>query len=1712
MAKKRQRDDDQAKKPDAPKSGAKAKPVVPNMSIDEPIDVEEVLEVEPIPVLEPAPAAEPLVLGDNDLDVEEVVEVAPADDELDVEEVLEEEVVEEMPVEVEEEPILMDDVVEVSGSSAVLAEPAKSDVARARPVTPPVKAVPAAPTSDVDLAALFEEESAAPAQAMPVAPSSAVELGGDVAVEPAAELPAEADVELVEMPAEAEADVELVEMPEEPAVAPVASAAPLDVDVELADEVAAEIDGAAPGSDVQALEEELVEESAAVPSASVPPPPASGVLDVDEIVDDSAEVPPLSDVVEKTPVPDAVAMEAVEEPASGVLDVEEVVDDSAEVPPLSDVAEAAPVSDAVAEEAAAEPASGVLDVEELVDDSAEVPPLSDVAESAEEVAEAAPASDLVADESAEEIIDAAPASDLVAEEPVEEVTDAAPASDTIAEEVAEEAVAAESSSATRRAEVVLDDEATIAESASAAEEADVVEASSSSVLADITVSTGSAAKKAPASKTVEIEKTIAFAPPGSATQKSDDDLLVTDEEEIAPAQEASAVDLGDMGEGKGSSVTGIDKVAEALESGVDLGSEDGERAVKVPPSVEFDELLDDMGDSDEGELVPAKAKKPAARDDDGSTDMEVAPFEEGLDTDEGPIVAKKKAGKKDKKKKSKSALKLTGDDIDLDDLLGEEPAEAVEAEETEEAVEAEAAEAFDEELEAAEAAEALDDEEVAEAEDTEEAEAAEAVEDEEIAEAEDTEEVEAAEAFDEEAEAAETFDEEAEAAEAFDEETEAAEAFDEDEEAEVAEAIDDDTEPVSGKKKKAGKKKRVLAGEETVAYDGEDVEEEIEARKKGSKYTTIAPPQPQKSMAVRWFGGMFIATLLLVGGAGAGFWFAADDIQELVKQSPSWTPPTRLENARKAMGEKRYAEVINNHLKDADKLDEFSVRGEARWLTYYKQQQDKVAPLDEADPTVKAALEDLDKGKNEVLAKQIKDQLQMAVKEKDLNEKLAKADKDKEKAEEDKTAAEKQLAGAKDAKDKAEKAVDAIAQALVAGKFIEDKTKFDAATLQKIMKELSDDKATLAKVNKALEGADIKTTGEEGLKEILKIKKGLEDNVAAVEKVLDTEKTKDKGAKGVLEIVDARNKVTKDRDDLFDTLKAAFKPLVDGKIVPENADPRKDIVAGTTLARQKAESPLTIPLSQLGISLGGIGSGTSKVVEQSFDMAKVFSELGFFKTREPFVQTPEQKLNTHITILQDRQRNNPKELAAITREADWILSPEAKANDETRGKATYVKGLVLRNEEKFAPAKATLAETLKLIQPLENTAPWTKLAIKSHKELTDPSAYYLPRMEKFQYDGNLKAALDEANTSLKAMPDEARLYAQRGLIRYEMIRGKGPKASAAVQKDIRADAATAAKDEKWVAEAAYLVGLLEEEIGNFSEAEKLYRQAIKMHQGPSDDAGKYRVALARLLLRDPSEAAPAPADDEKKKADKVGAMESPSSPQTSAASLRDETTLILHPWSLLIVSATIAQAPALDELEDKETLARLNETIKLAEELIASKNPKIQGQGRMLKGSALSKLGRRTEGLKEYTKGLTLLFPGIQTAEMAQLIEDHPAFQQPDSTVQRPLLAERHFGEGMHHYWLRQYTQAEAQFKQAVKWDDKDARYQYFLGLAQLHQQTKLKRDGAIFAFERGAQLEAAAIAADPYSARRINQSLERIQGELRQLLNRYRFKTDAAQ
>jgi hypothetical protein len=114
-------------------------------------------------------------------------------------------------------------------------------------------------------------------------------------------------------------------------------------------------------------------------------------------------------------------------------------------------------------------------------------------------------------------------------------------------------------------------------------------------------------------------------------------------------------------------------------------------------------------------------------------------------------------------------------------------------------------------------------------------------------------------------------------------------------------------------------------------------------------------------------------------------------------------------------------------------------------------------------------------------------------------------------------------------------------------------------------------------------------------------------------------------------------------------------------------------------------------------------------------------------------------------------------------------------------------------------------------------------------------------------------------------------------------------------------------------------------------------------------------------------------------------------------------------------------------------------------------------------------------------------------------VDNHPAFRRPDS-LKPPdqLLAEKHFGNGLRFYFDRQYPQAEKELLEAVRYNDQDARYLYYLGLSRLLQG---KREFALEDFRVGARLERQ----EKPSPAAVAGSLERVQGPIRQTLNKYR-------
>jgi tetratricopeptide (TPR) repeat protein len=856
------------------------------------------------------------------------------------------------------------------------------------------------------------------------------------------------------------------------------------------------------------------------------------------------------------------------------------------------------------------------------------------------------------------------------------------------------------------------------------------------------------------------------------------------------------------------------------------------------------------------------------------------------------------------------------------------------------------------------------------------------------------------------------------------------------------------------------KKKEKVEDEEAAAEAVEADEEEapVSTTRRGTA-VAAAPARTRGG----WLGGALLGLVLAAGGAGAAWYF------DLIPASPNAAAPAKpitqpaqqapklsvAHQAHDQIDEGNYDEAIKL-LENADKSPaNLTTRAQARWLKYQKDQAAKTADLNKNDAEVSKALDDLDEAKNDIVKAQILKTIEhkaltnqiagMKGNDKivnDLRNKLAKAET---KA----TQAEKQLSDAQ--------------------------------------KTIDDKQAALADVDKALADAKIKDAGSKGIAELLAAKKSADDKLAAVDKILADEKIKDTGVAGLKEVLATRNQLTKDRDDLDQAIRAAFKELADANFVPKGGDPRKQLLEGIKNARQRTESPLTVPLAQLGAALGGLGLNPARDAKNAFESAAVLAELNYYRLREPLIQSPEQKLDSYLAIYRERRPVAADEAATALKDAAWILSKEAKSTAAAKAKALTVTGLIARNQDKHAEAKQALEAAV----ATPATGTWTAQAKQALKELNEPALYYLPRIEQLQATGQLKAAQSELDSALKALPNDAKLHAQRGLLRLDEAR-RSSKIAPDDEASIRADADAALKDPKTASDGAYVLGQLEEELGNLDQAEKHFRQALKAHQGAPEEANRYRIGLARVLQRDripayaPSVPPVAPPADPKKKDDKKAA---PATGEVSQA----------YPLAAALV---LGQAGA-GEL-DPATEGRLNESTQIAKELIKSADPKIKGQGYMILGQALAKQGKRTEGIHEYLKGLALYSPGMTAKDMKAMLDDHPAFQQPDA-VQSPsaYLAEVHFGKGLNLYWSRQYPEAESHFKQAAGFYSQDARYQYYLGLSQYAQQTKAKRDAANYSFEQGARLEAA----NRPSVSEINASLERVQGDLRKMINSFRTK-----
>jgi hypothetical protein len=475
-----------------------------------------------------------------------------------------------------------------------------------------------------------------------------------------------------------------------------------------------------------------------------------------------------------------------------------------------------------------------------------------------------------------------------------------------------------------------------------------------------------------------------------------------------------------------------------------------------------------------------------------------------------------------------------------------------------------------------------------------------------------------------------------------------------------------------------------------------------------------------------------------------------------------------------------------------------------------------------------------------------------------------------------------------------------------------------------------------------------------------------------------------------------------------------------------------------------------------------------KVSDPSGRIRKLQEELARDRAKLKERWEPGQMLGFWLSALQDRARVDLAPNAV--RDAERVLA-DRSATAQDKGKAELIRGLALRNEEKYDRAKVSLEKARPALKGAGRE--WREAADEALKEVSNPGAYYAGRAEELYGKGDSEKAREALKRGMEVLPKEkGRLLARRSLIALEKARTKGTlSADDPLVEEARQDADAAAKQGS--AEGHYAAGRIAEELGRWGEAVSRYRAAVKAHPGLDDAGSRYRAALARALLRSGSEDASRPS---RRSSSRLPARGDRS---------RDAAVLLL---------ALALQAPGAGESSPDSR----REAEKLADEILAA-GDKVPFD---VRAQALAVKGLYTPALRTYVAGLRekRLLPAGYANGLLDLIDSHPALQRPSSRrTPDPNGAERHFAAGVNLFFDRKYAGAEKELLSAVEQDGGDARYFYFLGLARLAQG---KRE-AYQDFDQGASLERSG---HPSRAA-VSAALERVQGRMRRELNAVRTR-----
>jgi tetratricopeptide (TPR) repeat protein len=576
-------------------------------------------------------------------------------------------------------------------------------------------------------------------------------------------------------------------------------------------------------------------------------------------------------------------------------------------------------------------------------------------------------------------------------------------------------------------------------------------------------------------------------------------------------------------------------------------------------------------------------------------------------------------------------------------------------------------------------------------------------------------------------------------------------------------------------------------------------------------------------------------------------------------------------------------------------------------------------------------------------------------------------------------------------------------------------------------------------------------------------------------------------AKGVDQLAAANKAAEKKAADLDGDLKSAKKAIDDAK---------KEAAANLKTANtaQSALDDVVKSLKTAKYLAADAGRADAlKGVDKAIEMAKTVDPAGKLAAAELEVKrqqgllaqrkSPQQMLDFWRNVLRDNPYPQWAEAALLDAKR---TEADKKSTAEELAKASAVAGMAYRNQHKFPEARAALQKALK---DAPDKIDWRATPRAVLRELTDPAAFYLPRAQQL-YDARAYfLAIFYLDEGLQAFPDDkGRLLAARSLahLAEAKMKAKGKlKADlpdvVAARKDAQDAIAAGAK-----AEGHYASGRLAEALGDLAAARKSYEQALEAHPAEDLDGKRYRIALAQVLLR-MNEDKEAPADKGR------GVGKRPSKPSRVLSLF----TPAGEPDPLAAVVLLLALA---DGDEDGGPQSPEEQKARALAEQILKARP-VRGDF-VIRSQAYALQGLWNQALRTYVDGLLPLIPQDYADGLAELVNNHPAFKRPDSlNVPNTLEAERFYANGLREFSARRYVQAEEQFLAAVKNDDQDARYFFYLGLSRWAQNKRDKQAEARLDFERGARLEKQ----NKPGTVVINEALERVQGKARQEMAKYR-------